>query len=92
VKTGDKQKIAMMARYPLDLYVKGRHRVIRNRTEFVRDYDHLFTASIGRDILMQAPECLFANWQGAMIANGEVWFEESKNGGMEIKTLNVPEP
>jgi len=25
-----------------------------------------------------------------MIGNGEVWFEEQSNGGMKIKTLNVP--
>jgi hypothetical protein len=36
------------------------------------------------------PECLFANWQGVMIGDGEVWFEEQQNGSVKIKTLNIP--
>jgi hypothetical protein len=92
VKAGDKQKVAMMARYPLSVYLNGRHRVIRNPPALLTDYDHIFTASMRKAIIMEAPDCLFANWQGVMIGHGEVWFEEQINGSLEIETLNVPAP
>jgi hypothetical protein len=90
VKVGDRQKVAAMVRYPLNVYVDKGHRLVRSSPEFVKDYDRLFTPAVRRAIEKQVPECLFANWQGIMIGLGEVWFEEQKNGSMRIITLNVP--
>jgi hypothetical protein len=64
--------------------------LVRNHSQFVHEYHHLFTASLRKAIVMQAPDCLFANWQTVMMGHGEVWFEEDKNLGIAIKTLNVP--
>lgn len=91
VEAGDRQRIAGMARYPLHVSLNGRQRLVRSGSELVKDYDHLFTSSMREAIVMQIPECLFANWQGVMIGSGKVWFEEDRHGVMKIKTLNVPE-
>jgi hypothetical protein len=41
-------------------------------------------------IKRQAAECLFANWQGIMIGNGEVWIEASvDNKPLRIIALNL---
>jgi hypothetical protein len=89
VKAGDKQKISAMVQYPLNVNVDKGHRLVRSSSEFVKDYDRFFTPVVVKAIEKQVPECLFANWQGVMIGDGEVWFEEQKNGSMRIKTLNV---
>jgi len=92
VKADDRQRVAMMCRFPLRVWLDGRVRRVRNQSELVKDYDRVFTSSMKKAIASQIPECLFANWQGVMIGRGEVWFEEEKNGSLEIKTLNVMEP
>jgi len=68
------------------------HRRVQSSSQFLVDYDRLFTSSIRNAIEKQRPGCLFANWQGVMIGDGEVWFEERSNGNMKIKTLNIPQP
>jgi len=90
VKAGDKTKIAAMVLYPLNVNTDKGHRIVRNSSEFVKTYDQLFTPAIKRAIERQVPECLFANWQGVMIGDGAVWFEEQHNGSVKIKTLNIP--
>lgn len=92
VKAGDKQKVAMMARLPLKVYLNRQPRHVQSRSQLVKEYDQIFNAPMMRAILLQTPECLFANWQGVMIGRGEVWFEEERNGRLSIKTLNVPVP
>ena len=90
VKAQDKHKVAGMVHYPLLVNIPKRHRQIKTTAQFVAEYDRLFTTSMRKTIEEQTPARLFANWQGIMIGNGEVWFEEQSNGGMKIKTLNVP--
>jgi hypothetical protein len=90
VKAGDRAKIAAMVQYPLNVNTDKGHRSVRSSAEFVKAYNQLFTPAIKTAIEKQVPECLFANSQGVMIGDGEVWFEELQNGSMKIKTLNVP--
>jgi hypothetical protein len=90
VRTEDKRKVAAMVHYPLNVNTDKAHKVIRNSAQFLAGYDQLLTAPIRKAIEKQTAECLFANWQGVMIGDGEVWFEEQSNGGMKIKTLNIP--
>ncbi len=89
VNARDKQKVAAMVQYPLRVNSGKGHRVVRNSSEFVRDYDRLFTPAIRKAIDTQVPDCLFANWQGVMIGNGEVWFGEQTDGTLRIETLNI---
>ncbi len=42
IKTGDKQKVANLVRYPLDVYFEKGHRVVGGKAELLRDYDTLF--------------------------------------------------
>ncbi len=88
VKADDRQQIAGMIRYPLNVYSAKRHRRISNPGAFVSGYPVLFSPAVKKAIEQQSPECLFGNWQGVMIGNGEVWFEEGPDGTIKIKTLN----
>jgi hypothetical protein len=90
VKAQDKHKVAGMAQYPLLVNMFKGHKQIKTAAQFIAEYDRLFTPSMRKAIEEQTPACLFANWQGVMIGDGEVWFEEQSNGSMKLKTLNVP--
>ncbi len=88
VQGADKDKVAAMVQYPLRVNLEKGSRTVRTRSEFVKDYDRLVTPTVRKAIETQAPECLFANYQGVMIGNGQVWFEEQQDGALRIKALN----
>ena len=88
IKSGDKQKVAGLVHYPLEVNLVKGHRVVRTKAELVKDYDAIFTPATRTAIEQQVPACLFANYQGVMIGDGEVWFEEQQDGTMKIKALN----
>lgn len=88
VKGGDRRKVAALIQYPLRVNLGKGTRLVRSSAEFVKDYDAVFTVSIRKAIERQVPACLFANYQGVMIGDGEVWFEEQQDGSMKIKALN----
>jgi hypothetical protein len=90
VKAQDKQRVAGMVHYPLLVNMSKGHKQIKTTTQLMAEYDRLFTASMRKAIEEQTAACLFANWQGVMIGDGEVWFEEQSSGSMKIKTLNIP--
>jgi len=90
VKAQDKQRVAGMVQYPLLVNTAKGHKQIKASAQLIGEFDRLFTVSMRKAIEEQTPACLFANWQGVMIGNGEVWFEEQSSGTMKIKTLNVP--
>lgn len=88
IKSADKQKVAGLVHYPLEVNLVKGHRVVRTKAELVKDYDTIFTPGTRAAIEKQVPACLFANYQGVMIGDGEVWFEEQQDGSMKIKALN----
>lgn len=93
VRAGDKQGIAALVGYPIlaNKTVGGKpsHRMIRNRAQFVAAFDSLFNENVKAAILNpDAVRCLFANDQGFMIADGQVWFEQTASKAFRISALN----
>jgi hypothetical protein len=89
VSDGDKAKVAAMVSYPL-LAIRGNRKTrIKNKAEFLSQYDAIFDAHVRQAIAQQSARCLFGNYQGAMIGDGEVWFSEQPNGTMKIITVNL---
>lgn len=94
LETNDNRKIASLIRYPLRLYKTGT--VIKtydNKDSLLADFGSVF--SPGMRSAIQAAQCadIFVNYQGAMIGNGEVWFDgwgpDNQPGGpIMIKSIN----
>lgn len=77
VEANDKAKVASMVKYPVRVNLPDRtHRLIRTPEQLRRQYDFLFNADTRKAIQEQVPQCMFARDQGAMIGNGQVWFED----------------
>ncbi|MGD0932708.1 MAG: hypothetical protein ABR902_18840 [Candidatus Korobacteraceae bacterium] len=89
VKTDDKAKLAAMISYPLLVIHGGRKTHIKTKAEFLSQYETIFDGPVRRAIAQQSAKCLFGNYQGAMIGDGEVWFREQPNGTMKIITVNL---
>lgn len=78
VATNDRMGVANLVAYPLQINGQDNagqvqsHQIV-SRHQLIKQYSQLFTASVRRAILSQKSETLFANSQGLMIGNGQVW-------------------
>lgn len=88
VSDGDKTKVAGMISYPLLLIHGSTKTHIRTEAQFLSRYDSIFDAHVRQAIAQQLAKCLFGNYQGTMIGDGEVWYREQESGAMKIVTVN----
>lgn len=88
IEAGNKQRVASMVAYPVRVFERGKKTRVRNKAEFIARYRDLITAAVKKAVMTQHPDCLFANYQGIMIGNGEVWFVEEPNDTFKIITIN----
>lgn len=89
VRANDRKKIADMISYPLNFIHEGKRTRIRNKQTLLTRYDSIFTEHIRKAILQQSAHCMFGNYQGEMIGNGEIWFNEMDDGSVKIITVNT---
>lgn len=76
VASGDKPTVATMVDYPFQARIGGKAVKIRDASHFVADYDQIVTAKVKQALAKQDYANLFANWQGVMVGDGEIWFAE----------------
>ena len=70
----NKQEVASMVRYPIEATIGDKVIVIKNRQEFIAIYDDIFDKKLYDIISAANTHNMFANYQGVMLSNGEVWF------------------
>ncbi len=88
VKSDNKSRVAAMVSYPLLVIHGSRKTRIKTKAAFLSSYDTIFDEHVRKAVAQQTSKCLFGNYQGAMIGNGEVWFSEQANGTMKIISVN----
>lgn len=74
VTTEDKAAVAAMVDYPFQARIDGKAVKLRDKAHFIADYDKIVTGKIKSAVANQTYATLFANWQGVMVGDGEVWF------------------
>jgi hypothetical protein len=89
VSTGDKTTVAGMISYPLLVIYSSSKARVRTEAQFLSHYDSIFDAHVRKAIAQQTAKCLFGNYQGTMIGDGEVWYREQASGAMKIVTVNT---
>jgi hypothetical protein len=83
---GDREAIVTFVRFPFTRYSQVKKRY-KSKAELLTDFDKVFTAKVLDAIRAGRFETLFLNYQGAMIGDGEVWFDK-RAGKIAIKTVN----
>lgn len=73
VKAHDAATVASLVKYPFRTEIAGKIKVLHNDTEFVQNYDAIFSPEITAAVLGQSYAELFANGDGVMLGNGQVW-------------------
>ena len=88
IHDGDKTKVASMVSYPVMVIHGGQKTRVKTKSQLIAEYGSIFDAHVLQAIAQQTAKCLFGNYQGAMIGNGEVWFSPQQDGAMKIITVN----
>lgn len=89
VAENDKEAVASMVEYPFKARINGKAVTVRDAAHFAADYDKVFTAKVKEAVANQTYPNLFANWQGVMIGDGEVWFSGIGNNNTVVKITAV---
>ena len=89
VSKDNKAQVAGMISYPLLVIHSSSKARVRTETQFLSQYDSIFDAHVRQAIAQQTAKCLFGNYQGTMIGDGEVWYREQASGVMKIVTVNT---
>jgi len=94
---GDKDRGAVirLIRFPLRVNSGGRSQIYPDARSVRRDFDTIFTPRVRQTILAQRADRLFIRDVGAMIGDGEVWFDHvcsdsscSRPGPVRITAIN----
>jgi hypothetical protein len=90
----DRKKVAALVHYPLNVFAGRRRMVIRSPAELLKRYHEVFNENVVRAIKTQEPATLFANWQGVMVGDGQIWFSgvcagKDGNAPCADKTIKV---
>lgn len=94
---GDKDRGAVirLIRFPLRVNSGGRSQIYPDARSVRRDFDTIFTPRVRQAILAQRADRLFIRDVGAMIGDGEVWFDHvcsdsscSRPGPVRITAIN----
>ncbi len=89
VAADDKAAVAAMVDYPFQTRINGKAVKLSDKAHFIADYDRIVTAKVKDAVARQTYATLFANWQGVMIGDGEVWFSGVGSGNaIKITAIN----
>jgi hypothetical protein len=77
VRANDRSAVIKLVRFPLRVNASGRSRFYPDARSLTRDFDRIFTPRVRQSILAQQAGQLFTRDQGAMIGDGEVWFDHT---------------
>jgi hypothetical protein len=77
VAAGDRAAVAAMVAYPLRKTIAGEPATIGSAAGLLAHYDRLLTPAVAAAIERQTYASLFANAEGVMIGDGEVWFGDT---------------
>ncbi|WP_041778378.1 hypothetical protein [Beijerinckia indica] len=89
IAASDKESIAELIDYPLQIKIGGKAVKIKDKQHFVTDYDEVITQTIKDVVAKQTYATLFVNWQGAAIGDGKIWFSSvGKNKKIRVTAIN----
>ena len=77
IRANDRGAVARLVALPLRVNGPGGPRTYRDRRSVERDFDQIFTARVRQAVLSQRPTDILVRDQGAMIGNGELWFNRT---------------
>ncbi|WP_051261404.1 hypothetical protein [Desulfovibrio inopinatus] len=89
VEKNDAAAFAQILSYPLTVRSdNGVVATVKNEKQAVQKYSVMVNAKVKQAVLSQDPDTLFANYQGIMIGDGEIWLSPDEHGLLKIIAIN----
>ena len=89
VAADDRKAVAAMIDYPFQARINDKATKLRDAAHFIADYEKIVTPKVKKAVANQTYATLFANWQGVMIGDGEVWFSGiGDNAKIKVTAIN----
>lgn len=93
VADDDGAGLAEWVGYPIDVKLDGKELTIAGTAEFEEQYDSIVTDEIRAAIVDQQWQDLFANYQGVMFGDGQVWLngicKDDKCAEFDVKIIAI---
>lgn len=95
VLADDFDSFSAVVAYPIELYFAGERRLqpksarIRTKAELKKYKSAIFCERLKSAVRNQTADSLFKNWQGRMVGNGELWFDQRQNIGQTNWTYRI---
>lgn len=90
VKAHNVDAVAALTELPLTVNGKAGP---KDRSEFARKFDTIYTAKVRAAVLTQQVQGLFASWRGLMIGQGEVWIsalcDDDSGSGCKNRRIRI---
>jgi hypothetical protein len=77
VRSGNRRAIIALIRFPLRVNFGEGPRSYRDASSVERDFDKIFAPNVLNAIISQRANQLFVRDQGAMIGDGQIWFDRT---------------
>jgi len=71
----------------LNVNTNGKTYKFRTPARFIAKYDSIMTPEVKRTLGYAIEEDLFANWQGVMVGNGQLWISQF-DGKIAVYAVN----
>jgi len=95
IRSDNRRAVSALIAFPLRVNTNTGPRTYPSRKDVEEDFDRIFTPRVKQAILKQRSGSLFVRDQGAMIGDGEVWFDRTCSnpqcyppGPVRIKAVN----
>lgn len=88
VRANDRSAIIGLISFPLRVNYKNGARSYRDARSVERDFDRIFTPQVRRAVASQSPDQIFSRDIGAMVGDGELWFDHVSPGQVRIIAVN----
>jgi hypothetical protein len=89
----DSTQISNIIQYPIQIIINDKKSNISNKKEFIKNYSKYITNTIKKAVKDQEYDSLFANSEGLMIGNGQIWFtgicKDDKCIKIEVKIIAI---
>jgi hypothetical protein len=89
VAKDDHGRVAAMIHYPITVRISGRKVKVQKSGDLLKQYTLVLNRRVKQAVAQQKVDDLFVNWQGVMIGNGAIWFNQLNNSKeLRITAIN----
>jgi hypothetical protein len=85
----DAKALSAMVHYPLNACIHKKNVKIASQKAFMSHYKELFNVRVKSKLKTQSFDDLFANDEGVMVGDGEIWFTQYDLKGGKLSPIQI---